>query len=255
MPDGDLGATSNILLENSRRVTDPEGESGQPDAPEGEGRSRLANMTQRMLDHCIEWRKNHGVEQTAQAVAAAATTSARRNLPGNGKPWEDIAGNNWDDDEFGQPIKYAGARSFESYRTVCYENEVEKHVHQRFDPLWGYPQETKPLITANSEYMWQSHRGRGAHRPGTHLEIISWQEAATLTGTTIDETWAQRESDRGFKDVGQFMTRLLRHDGNRPVNSTNPTSHYGGGMGLHCDTSGWFLFDDILNHIKTRTYR
>ena len=116
-PDSDLGASSNILLENSRRGADPEGESGQPDAPEGSGRSRHAILTNRLMERLIDWRKCQGLEQTALAVAAAVA-AARHDLPGNGRKWEVISGSTWDDDEFGQEIRYVGARSFDAYRKI-----------------------------------------------------------------------------------------------------------------------------------------
>ena len=116
-PDSELGASANILLENSRKRTAPEGESGEPDEPEGQARSRHARLAKVMRERVAQWRLDRGVEQSATAIAAAA--SVAREVPGNGAKWEEIYGSGWDHDENGVNVLRAGARNFQVYLYNC----------------------------------------------------------------------------------------------------------------------------------------
>ena len=50
-----------------------------------------------MLIKLTQWRKDRGLANTVNAVAAA--TAVARDVPGDGDKWEKLHGKSWDDDE------------------------------------------------------------------------------------------------------------------------------------------------------------
>ena len=246
VPDSELGASSNILIENSRKRAVPEGESGQPDEPEGKAPSEFAKTTTRLMDKLENWRNDKGLEQTAHAIAAAA--AAARDLPGNGRKWEELQGPTWVNDECVRKICNAGAPTFPIYLRNCYAR-IADSLH-RFDPVWNWPEEPTPLQSEHTEHMFRSHRGRGEHRASCYLELVELGDLADLMKCNIDKDWA-RTNRYALTKPGTYLVRLLRHDGNRPVNSISPLSG-SKGMGLHCDASGWYMVADILQHMNAK---
>ena len=244
-PDTELGASPNILIENTRKRASPGDESGQPD--ESVGKSKLAKVPVGMINQLADWRQSRGIGQTAQAVAAAAV--AARGLPGNGRTWEEI-NTMWDNDENDRETIKIGAHTFPIYLDNCYTIPVRSELLNRFDPVWNLPEESVPLQSENTEYQFASHRGRGEHRPTCYLEMAEIEVIADMMRIRLDKQWARRNKHL-LKKCGTYLVRLLRHDGNRPANSTNPLTGMRG-MGLHCDMSGWHFVDDRLKHINSR---
>ena len=83
--------------------------------------------------------------------------------------------------------------------------------------------------------------------------MVELDDLADVMKIRINKSWA-RMNTHYLTRASKYLVRLLRHDGNRPVNSRNPLTGTSG-MGLHCDSSGWYLVRDILEHVNTRSSR